>query len=79
METKMKDQISTSGGYINFALRDGRRLGIPHNAIKSVQTRKEGGTCVRTMDGRVLLLDIPIQDVLEVINIAEGGRHAATV
>ena len=74
----MKDQISTSGGYINCQLRNGRRIGIRHNAVKSIQTRAEGGTSLRTMDGRVLLLDIPIQDVIEVINIAEGGHHAAT-
>jgi hypothetical protein len=74
----MKDRITTSGGYINCQLRDGRRIGIRHNAIESIQTRTEGGTCVRTMDGRVLLLGIPIQDVLKVISLAEGARHAAT-
>jgi hypothetical protein len=72
----MKDQISTSGGYINCQLRDGRRIGIRHNAIESIQTRTEGGTCVRTTDNRVLLLSIPIQDVLDVINLAAGGDHA---
>jgi hypothetical protein len=73
----MKDGArAVSPGFIEFEFRNQRREIVSTDDIKSIQTRGEGGTSVRLLNDRVILLSVQVGEVLEALRAANGGPHA---
>ena len=62
----MKDIArAVSPGFIEFDFRNGRREIVSTADIKGIKNRSEGGTCVRLLNDRVLLLSVQVGEILE--------------
>jgi hypothetical protein len=69
-----------SFGLVQFEFRNGHIEVAATSDIKSVKSRREGGTSIRRHSvNRVLLTSVELEDVMDAIRSADsGGRHAAS-
>lgn len=75
----MQDSVKAASlGFIKLEFRNGYVEVVSTGDIKTMKQRKEGGTSLRLKSDRVLLTSVAINEVVEVIRVADGRVHYAT-
>jgi len=73
---KMKRDIvrSAGRGFLEIETAGGWQALLSPDEIQSIRGRREGGTCIHTVNGkRPIMLDLPVAAVLAAL---KGGDHA---
>ena len=73
------DSVKGADGFLEIRTKNGWVELWNLSDIQIVRARKEGGTLLRRAGRRVMLIDVPIDDVVAAMKAAEqGGRHESS-
>ena len=72
-----RDMVRPAGrGFLEIETASGWQVVLSPGEIESIRGRREGGTCIHTVNGRrPIMLDVPVTQVLAAL---KGGDHVAT-
>jgi hypothetical protein len=76
----MSDRVTaTPGGFVEIETRRGWRGLLRVSEIDQAVARRDGGTAIRCRGSRTILVDVPINKVIDAMAkaSASGGRHEA--
>ncbi len=69
----MNDSIRARANFLEIQLRHGGSKLVAPGDVKSIQPRREGGTCIRLQNDHIILVSCRVGEVVKALELATEG------